>query len=138
MIIDRVTGEVLDRLPVVRDARCNRYRITVDPVGESMTHQGAAEECDINRIVKRFVDTGMLPPGRKPGFYGDVSDLNAPSTELYERAAGTVQTAKEFVDGAKKKAAKADGQAAADKAAGGSDQAPEGAAQAPGQAKAPA
>lgn len=45
--------------------------------GESMTKQCFKEECDINNIVKRYMDTGILGDPfdtRKPVF-GDFSDV---------------------------------------------------------------
>lgn len=39
---------------------------------ESLAVQAAAEECDINTIVRRFGLTGELPAAAEsPGFYGD-------------------------------------------------------------------
>lgn len=38
----------------------NRFRVLLENTGPSVTQQHFKEECDINRIVKRFADTGIL------------------------------------------------------------------------------
>lgn len=40
----------------------------------SMTKQEFKEECDINRIMSRYIQTGELPPAVAVGSYGDFSD----------------------------------------------------------------
>ena len=43
--------------------------------GESMAIQSAKEECDINNIVKRYQQTGILPVVAQQGMYTDVSEV---------------------------------------------------------------
>lgn len=124
--VDRVTGEVLDKLPDMREPLCTRFRVLNVPVGESRTNQGEREASDVNLIVERFLRTGMLPPARQQGFFGDVSDMNGDLTELHERASKTMSTAKEFLDG-REKAAKADAKKAAGQTSGGDVESPQGA-----------
>lgn len=38
--------------------------------GPGLTKQSFRDECDINRIMKRYAQSGTLPPGL-PGTYGD-------------------------------------------------------------------
>lgn len=48
-----------------------RVRPTVKFTEPSRTKQSFAGECDINRIMKRYVSTGVLPGVGIPGTYGD-------------------------------------------------------------------
>lgn len=43
--------------------------------GESMTDRSHGNETDVNRIVARFTRTGELPPGKGPGQFADVTNL---------------------------------------------------------------
>lgn len=43
--------------------------------GPSRTKQSQTVECDVNRIVNRYLKTGVIPPGQKTGIYADVSAL---------------------------------------------------------------
>lgn len=52
-----------------------RVRVTYTCEGESMTHQSHAETCDINNIIRRYDNTGLLPDGRGPGSYADITQL---------------------------------------------------------------
>lgn len=51
-----------------------RDRVTQDPIGESRTKQSFQDETDLNRIMKRYRDSGV-PPVPAPGrmLYGDFS-----------------------------------------------------------------
>lgn len=44
-------------------------------VGVSMTDQQFAKECDINLILKRFMETGVLPNSRGNGVFIDCSQI---------------------------------------------------------------
>lgn len=61
----------------------SRRRVAVVNTEESMTHQSHAESCDINNIIRQFDRTGLLPPPKRPGQYGDVTALNKDLQELY-------------------------------------------------------
>lgn len=79
--VDRVTGEVTEEqldLPFVRHPLARPKHVTPFE-GESMTHQGHAESCDINRIMKQYSRSGDLPPPdpRRLPQYGDVTELQA-------------------------------------------------------------
>lgn len=111
MIINRLTGEEgKESLPRVRHPLDRSVRVTVDIVGESRTHQSFREETDINVICDRFMRTGQLPPAKKQGFFGDVSNLNAPLQDVITQTTDVLDKTKEFFDGKEKaaKAAKAD------------------------------
>lgn len=70
--VDTETGELTP--PKVR-MPWERLRVQTPMVGESMTHQSHAESCDINHIIRRYDNTGLLPDGRGPGQYADVTHL---------------------------------------------------------------
>lgn len=67
-----------------------RHRVITVIDGESMTETGHEALSDINNIVKRYKRTGLMPPGRGPGQYMDVSGLQMP---LEERIAFTQKVA---------------------------------------------
>lgn len=41
---------------------------------KTMTRQSEADACDVNRIMARYVKTGVLPQGSGAGFYADVTE----------------------------------------------------------------
>lgn len=68
-----------------------RGRYSVDFRGEeSLTKQSFKNECDINRIMKRYLQTGILPTSPGKPKYGDFASV------------GDYQTAVETVDRAKR------------------------------------
>lgn len=71
-------------LPEVRHP-FSRERVFAPLSGESLTHQSHAEACDINRVIKRYDNTGLLPPGSDQGQYLDVTHLQGdPATLINE------------------------------------------------------
>jgi hypothetical protein len=52
-----------------------RVRCYTPIVGESRTHQSHKQSCDINHIIRKYDNTGLLPDGRGPGQYADVTHL---------------------------------------------------------------
>jgi len=54
----------------------------------SMTEQYHSKDCDINRIVNKYIATGELPRGRTDGRYVDVSMMTsyAQALEVVEQA----------------------------------------------------
>lgn len=58
--------------------RCRTY---TPVIGESMTHQSHAESCDVNRIIKRFENTGSLPENTREAQYADCVNLQGDLTE---------------------------------------------------------
>lgn len=66
--------------------------------GESMTQQSHAESCDINNIIRRFDNTGVLPPAKHEAQYADVTSLQVDLTEAYNRAAETIATAESDIE----------------------------------------
>lgn len=52
-----------------RPADCGKFFCE----GETRTKQSFREECDINRIMARYLRSGVLPPGVGVGRYGDFS-----------------------------------------------------------------
>lgn len=67
------------KAPYVRHP-AERSRVQFTCVGESRTHQSHAEACDINSIIRRFDNTGLLPDGRPGGQFADVSKFAGKST----------------------------------------------------------
>lgn len=45
------------------------------PAGDSLTDESFAEECDVNNIIKRYVQTGLMPHTKAFGFFEDISNL---------------------------------------------------------------
>ena len=51
-------------------------KVQIFPVGESLTHQSMAEDCDINKIMERFQQTGLLDHMNTfEGQYGDFTEV---------------------------------------------------------------
>lgn len=59
----------------IRTAYEDHPRVTADVSGKSMTRQSDAEACDINRIMKRYEATGILPEATRQGLFIDVSNF---------------------------------------------------------------
>lgn len=51
----------------------NQYSIPTQFMGESVTQEQFSDECDINNIVNRYINTGYLPPSSRQGQYLDLS-----------------------------------------------------------------
>lgn len=67
-------------------------RVQFVPVGESMTHQSFAEECEINNIMKKYQQTGVLQHRKEHGgTYGDF--ISAPG---YHEAMTAIVKAEEM------------------------------------------
>jgi len=65
--------------------------VQIDCSKPVLTDQSFKKSCDINNIVKSFMKTGMLPPSRKEGHYGDFSEV--PTLEASFNAAQLAQEA---------------------------------------------
>jgi hypothetical protein len=60
----------------VLPTRYNPRRVTgIEFTGESETRQEFKNECDINRIMKKYLTTGILPGAVGEQKYGDFSDV---------------------------------------------------------------
>lgn len=70
-----------------------RHRVQTPIFGESMTHQSHAESCDINNIIRRYDNTGTLPPAAREAQYGDVTDLQVDLTERINTSRETLDKA---------------------------------------------
>jgi len=92
-----------------------RERVVADISGESMTHQSFAEECDINRILRRYSETGYLPPSDGRGVFADVTALQRDFTTAINESNAVIQDANVKVKERRKKAKEdADAQAKKD------------------------
>jgi phage internal scaffolding protein len=59
-----------------RTAYGERKRVTFETTGESLTHQSAKDECDINNIMKKWERTGIIDhQNRYQGEYGDFTNV---------------------------------------------------------------
>lgn len=58
--------------PSIYDARFNEHHGSACG-GESRTKQSFKDECDINLIMRRYSQSGVMPSGRTDGLYGDFS-----------------------------------------------------------------
>ncbi len=54
----------------------------MDDWGHTKTRQSDKDSCDINNIVKRYKQGGILPAEHKKGFYADVSQMGDYKTAL--------------------------------------------------------
>jgi len=55
--------------------RENKRRAITPTIGVTMTDQSGAEATDINVIVRKMNQTGMMPAGAKQPIYADFSDI---------------------------------------------------------------
>lgn len=54
-----------------------RLRVAITFEGEGLTKQGFKDECDINRIMARYAETGMLDPRlAREGRFGEIPDTD--------------------------------------------------------------
>lgn len=61
--------------------------------GPSPVQQHHKDECDIHQIVRRYTRTGVMPEGKGPGVYADVTHLQGDPTALREQAESVISTA---------------------------------------------
>lgn len=59
-----------------------RKRVQTQTSGPSMTQQQFKSQCDINHIMKKFEQTGILPQGSRQGSSGDFSNIHNFQTNL--------------------------------------------------------
>lgn len=71
----------------------DRHRHITHIYGESLTHQSHAESCDINNIIRRFDNTGILPPSTREPQYADVTGLQGDLTERINESRETLDAA---------------------------------------------
>jgi phage internal scaffolding protein len=76
-----------------KTAYAGRKRLQFNTVGESMTHQSAKEECDINNIMKKWERTGIVDhQNRFQGQYADFTNV----PENYQESLNAVLEADEM------------------------------------------
>lgn len=55
----------------------DRSRVTIETVGESLTHQHFAHDADVRNIIKQYDKTGLIANvNRGVARYGDYSEIN--------------------------------------------------------------
>lgn len=57
-------------------AKETRYRPVRKPVGVSRTEQSHKDRCDANKIVARYMRSGVLDEQMKGGLYGDFTSVS--------------------------------------------------------------
>lgn len=78
---------------MIRKSLHDRERLQFATSGPSRTHQAHKEECDINRIMRRYAKTGVIEHvNRYQGRYGDFTQV----PEDYESALDHVQQAEDM------------------------------------------
>lgn len=76
-------------MPLKVKCRTRYTSVEEEPVGvkflkSSLTQQHFKEECDVNLIAMRYLQTGVLPDNDRPVFYGDVSNVPVDLMQAYE------------------------------------------------------
>jgi len=61
--------------------------------GEALTKQSPKEECDVNYIVAKYKETGLLPPSQREPRFGDFSNVRD-----YQSSLNAVIAAQEAFD----------------------------------------
>ncbi|WNK12587.1 MAG: internal scaffolding protein [Microvirus sp.] len=77
-------------VPMVRSKFSPRYRVAISFSGEGRTKQSHKDECDINRIMSRYMSSGVLP-----------ENLNRAMAQFVDCSAIDFQEAQLVVAGAK-------------------------------------
>lgn len=80
-----------------------RERVVTPVFGESLTHQSFADESDINRIVRRYYDDGVLPTAPSKPVFADVTTLQVDLTDAINNSKATVEKATQGLAAANKK-----------------------------------
>lgn len=92
-VIEEEPGEFKLEFPTRYNAyKRDKPRVEFPP-GEGRAVQDAIDECDINVIMKKYIKTGVLPPGVGIARYGDFS-----SAEDFLDAQNTIIQAKQQFD----------------------------------------
>lgn len=80
-----VTEQKIERSEKKSECRAlpfKRNRVAITFTYPSKTQQAHAAECDINNIVARYKQTGILPEIARQGVFGDVSNIPDYQTAL--------------------------------------------------------
>ncbi|WNK13660.1 MAG: internal scaffolding protein [Microvirus sp.] len=88
-VVDVASGEVFV-LPIVRHAFSPRQRLSVSFSGDGRTKQSFKDECDVNRIMGRYLSSGILP-----------EHLNRATAQFVDCSAVDFQEAQLIVSGAR-------------------------------------
>lgn len=95
--VNKETGEIEQQYPYIRKPYERTPRVRTPVIGKSMTHQSHASSCDINNIIRKFDNTGVLPPARHEPQYADVTALQGDLTEAYNKSLETTSAANKFI-----------------------------------------
>lgn len=73
-------------------------RVQTHLYGDSLTHQSHADQCDINAIIRRYDNTGSLPPSyNTEPQYADVTHLQGDLTDRINTSRDTLDTAGRYL-----------------------------------------
>jgi hypothetical protein len=89
-----IAAEIAEQLQRIFDVMRHpfqRDRTITEISGESMTHQSHKDACDVNNIVRKFDNTGIIPVGNGPGQYADVTALQGDLTEMQNHSLEVTQ-----------------------------------------------
>lgn len=96
----RALKSALVALDDIYHAIPGRRRLRQYNKAPSKTRQSEKQAADINNIVRRFADTGYLPPAKHQGTYADVTDLQ--TGEFSELATAARQVVPKAIEAAKR------------------------------------
>jgi phage internal scaffolding protein len=65
----------MNELKFITQYNGKRNRTRLDNFGKGKTQQQFKDDCDINKILKRYAQTGQAPAVFTQGMYGDFSDV---------------------------------------------------------------
>lgn len=70
-------GATTEKLPLIRHAYSPPYVVAIDCSQGGMTQQNFKDECDVNRIMARVLETGVMPELRDAiPQYADVTGID--------------------------------------------------------------
>lgn len=102
------------KAPIVRKP-WQRVRHQTRIMGESLVDGSHVDECDINEIIKKYDNTGLLPGGREGGQFTDVTQFQRKSrAQLIMESRETLDTVGKDVEKAEKAAQEAEERRIAD------------------------
>lgn len=101
-----IVADALARIIDVIRHPFQRDRTTCNCGGESLTHQSHKDACDVNNIVRKFDNTGIIPVGKGEGQYGDVTALQRDLTEQLADAQANAEAVNEVLQTRDKNARK--------------------------------
>ena len=72
----RIDGGPIQEVEIVSGIPLERRRVTHPAGGESRTKQADIERTNINKIMRRYANTGTVPANMREPWYGDFSNVD--------------------------------------------------------------